>query len=269
MHKPDPDALVRAVDQLIRFLSAFGDNEPSYIPSLGELVSQIKQRGPAKELLGKLEQLKDEIHLDVRGRIFEGRSPPEIDQDHTMRELEQATGAISLVLHPLVDQFLETDISDYAGSQHLKHKGAYVNGDPADLRTIVERAIEFTCRYSQTLGSGDLKAAHAMIDSGLRRTMSFGEFVKVHKDADRKFGGPALEFQIERFAFILTDSTARQKSKSSQHGWQKETPKEERRCRLIGFWLRDCAKGSGSRGSLWLSEENGEYRLANFDFYSD
>jgi hypothetical protein len=169
----------------------------------------------------------------------------------------------------LPDPFPETDITPFAGSQHVKHKAVYVRGDPAATRPIVERAIEFAREYSQTLGSGNLKVAYALTDTGLQKAMSFKQFENENQDASRQFGGPALEFQIERFAFILADNTARQKSNTSKEGWHKDTPKENRRCRVIGFWVRNRATQSGCRGSLWLSEEDGRYRLANFDFYGD
>src|SRR5687767_15244178 len=98
-----------------------------------------------------------------------------------------------------------------------------------------------------------------MTDGGLREMMSFKQFVKIHQDAQRQFGGPALEFQIERFAFVLADQSARQQSKTSREGWAKGTAKDSRRCRLIGFWVRDREAQSGGRGSLWISEENGQY----------
>jgi hypothetical protein len=167
----------------------------------------------------------------------------------------------------LPDPFPETDISHLPASQHVQHKGVYVRGDPAALPAIVQRSIEFALRYSQILGSGDLQAAYALTDSGLQSAMTFEQFEQEHQDAQREFGGPALEFQIERFAFVLTDSAARNKSNTSHEGWHKGTAKENRRCRLIGFWVRNRQNNSGCRGSMWLSEQDGDNRLANFDFY--
>ena len=98
--------------------------------------------------------------------------------------------------------------------------------------------------------------------------MSFEEFVNEHRDAEQKYGGPALEFQMERFAYVFTDEPARQTS-TAKEGWPKGTAKQNRRCRVIGFWIRDRGRQSGSRGAVWISEENGKYRVAGFEFYDD
>ena len=174
------------------------------------------------------------------------------------------------------DQREDLDISAFAGSEHVQHKSVYCRGNQSGGREVVERSIEFALRYAKTVGSGDLKAAYALCDTGLRAAMTFEQFLQAHRDAEREFRfgkwhehGPALEFHIERFAYVLSDDSEREKSNTSDEGWFKGTAKQNRRSRVIGFWIRNGEKKTGGRGSLWLAEEHGEYRVANFDFTRD
>ena len=162
---------------------------------------------------------------------------------------------------------LDFDVSTFAGGEHVLHKSVECRGDAADFRSIVERSIAFVIAYSGTLGRGDLAGAYALTDTSLQRRMAFEQFEELHKQAEIEFDGPALEYQIERFVYVLADGAARQDKKDK--GWQKDIPPESRRSRIIGFWIRDQAIRSGCRGRLWIVEENAEYRLADFDFYGD
>ena len=159
------------------------------------------------------------------------------------------------------------DISTFAGAEQVGHKGVSCWGDPAEFRSIVERSIAFARKYSDTLGSGDLAGAYALTGASLRKRMSFEKYERVHQQGEAEFHGPALEYLIERFVYVLADDAARQDKKD--HGWESDIPRECRRSRLIGFWIRDREDQSGCRGRLWITEENGEYRLADFDFYGD
>jgi hypothetical protein len=161
----------------------------------------------------------------------------------------------------------DIDISGFAGSERVQHRRVTCRGDAAEFRAIVERTIAFVKQYSDTVGSGDLAAAYALTDSSLQKRMKFERFKAEHEDAEKRYHGPALEYQIERFVYVLADDAARQDKKDK--GWDKRVPREERRARLLGFWVRNREKNTGCRGRLWITEENGEYRVAEFDFYFD
>jgi hypothetical protein len=159
------------------------------------------------------------------------------------------------------------DITGFRGAEHVQRTEVSCYGDPAEFRPIVERTIAFVRNYAETLGSGDLSAAYALTGASLRERMDFDKFVRIHQKAEREFHGPALEYLIEMFVYVLADDAAR--NDPSDHGWHKNIPRPLRRARIIGFWIRDRSDSSGCRGRLWITEEDGEYRLADFDFYGD
>lgn len=161
----------------------------------------------------------------------------------------------------------DIDITPFAGSEHLQHRSVECRGEPAAFRAIVERTIAFAHAYSETLGSGDFGAAYSMTDSCLRDRMTLDQFVREHQQAEAEFRGPAFEYRIERFVYVLADETARNDKKD--RGWRKDIPRERRRSRLLGFWIRNRASNCGCRGRMWITEEDGQFRLADFDFYGD
>jgi hypothetical protein len=90
-----------------------------------------------------------------------------------------------------------------------------------------------------------------------------GDFERAAQD----YGGPAVEFLIQRFNSVLADDAVRKQSNTSAEGWPKGTPKENRRAAVGGFWIRDRAARTGCGGSLWVAEENAAYRIAKFNFW--
>jgi hypothetical protein len=159
------------------------------------------------------------------------------------------------------------DFSRFAGSELVQHKDVECRGEPGEFRSIVERSIAFVKKYSETLGLGDSAGAYAMAGASLRGRMTFEEFEEEHRQAEMTYRGPALEYQIERFVYVLADDAAR--NDKQDKGWSKDVQRECRRSRIIGFWIRNREKRTGCRGRLWITEEEGEYRLAEFDFYRD
>jgi hypothetical protein len=97
--------------------------------------------------------------------------------------------------------------------------------------------------------------------------MPYKEFAGEHERAAQEYGGSALEFLMDRIAYVYSDEAARRKSNTSAEGWPKNTVKEARRGRVIGFWIRDRAAETGCGGALWIAEESNEYRIAKFDFW--
>jgi hypothetical protein len=266
---PQPVALANAIEQLIEFLTAFGDSEHSRIAPFRNFADRVQREPLAKELFREINTFKDEVFIQAREQIWSGRTIPGKDQTQTEQELQKRTGALFNAMHPVEPEPPDVDLTDFSGSEHVQHKKVFCRGNPAGARDVIERTIDLIQRYSQTLGRGDLQAAYAMTDAGLRTLMSYEKFVNMHQEAERTYHGPALQYLIERFAYVLTDQSARQESNTSKEGWPKATAKDNRRSRVIGFWIRDTATQAGCRGSIWISEEAGEYRVTKFDFYDD
>ena len=159
------------------------------------------------------------------------------------------------------------DINKLTGSEQVEHKFVECRGDPSEFPSIVQRTIAFVKTYSDTVGRGDLAGAYALTDSSLRARMTQKLFEERHREAAGKFRGPALEYRIERFVYVLANDAARQDPKDK--GWEKDIPRGRRRSRVIGFWIRNRENCSGCRGRLWITEEDGDYRVADFDFYGE
>jgi len=134
----------------------------------------------------------------------------------------------------------------------------------AVLKALSEALVR---HYTEAIGRSDFHTAYTLTASGLRAWMSLKRFVTAHDQAARAYGGQALEYHINSFQFIFADEAARKKSKAAE-GWPKSTPKEERRSCLIGFWIRDRPAQTGCWGGFLISEEDSEYRIANFTFYT-
>jgi hypothetical protein len=266
MARPDHAAVVRAIEQLSDCLEKFGEVEQPRVALFREFAERIKSEGLTKPLFREVSRANDDASSQLDVQILEGRTLPGKDQDETRRELRARCMAVNNELFPIEQPPAELDISEFAGSDNVPHKGVICRGDPSGAREVFERSIAFVRRYSQTLVRNDIAAAYAMADDGLRAAMSFDKFKNLHQHGDgARRQGPLTEFVPERVVYVLTDDEARQASNTAKEGWHKATAKENRRSRVIGYWYCDRKSNTICRGALWLSEEKGEYRLANLD----
>jgi hypothetical protein len=266
MARPEHAAVVRSIEQLSNFLEKFGEGEQNRVALFREFARRMKSEGLTKSLFREISRANDDASSQLDEQVLGGRTLPGKDQDETRRELRASCMAVNNALFPIEQPPAELDISDFAGSDNVTHKALICRGDPSGARAVLERSIAFVQRYSQTLVRNDIVAAYAMADTGLRAAMSFDEFKNLHQHGDGpRRHGPLTEFVPERVVYVLTDDEARQASDTAKEGWHKATAKENRRSRVIGFWYRDRKSNTICRGALWLSEESGEYRLANLD----
>jgi hypothetical protein len=159
------------------------------------------------------------------------------------------------------------DISEFVGAKNIETKTTEYAGDPMGVRPVVERSLELVKNYSEAIGRGDFESAYRLTGAGLQNWMTFKQFVSAHEKAEREFGGPALQFDVDSFQFVWADDAARRKSTAAE-GWPKTTLKEVRRSKLIGFWIRDKADQTGCWGAFWITEEDKEYRIAKFEFFT-
>ena len=269
MGKADPKALMHSLRQFAEFVIALGEDNRPAEARIADLVHRLEHEGVNKPLLAEIERTNAETLLATREQVFAGRTVAGMDSDQALHELNTRSGAVFLVLYPIDPLAAEIDISDFAGAEHVEYKFVMPRGDPAGARLVVERTIDLVCRYAELIGRGDFRSAYGMTDPALRERMDLDSFIAIHCDGEKEFGGPALEFVIERFAYVLTDDAARRQSNTSKEGWLKGTSKPDRRARVIGFWVRNAAQRSGCRGSIWITEHDAEYRVANFNFYRD
>jgi len=220
-----------------------------------------------KELRRSVEPMRNDLAVRMLERLYDERGNLRQGMESLVEVYERNSVALLAVIYPPEPKPPEMDISGFAGSEHVKQKMVSYAGEAAGVRLIVERSIALVRRYSKAIGSGEFESAYTLTDSGLRAWMSYKRFVGDHERAARRYGGPALEFHIDRFQFLYSDASARMKSKADE-GWPKATPKERRRSCVTGFWIRDRAAQTGCCGGFLISEEYDEYRIASFTFYS-
>jgi hypothetical protein len=232
---------------------------------LESLCARLQTEKPTSKLLhGLVADAMNQAAVKIRQALLDDRRDPHPGKESLVQEHERIWAAFLKSLYP--PEWSEMGISQFAGSEHVKEKLVSYKGDSNGVRPVVERSIALLRRYAQLIGGGEFEAAYKLTDSGLRAWMSLKKFVSAHERAAQEYGGPALDYQINLFAFVYADEAARKKS-GPREGWPKLTAKENRRGKVLGFWVRDRAAKTGCGGTLWIAEENGEYLIAQFDFW--
>ena len=235
---------------------------------LEQFYSEFHTQKPTFKLLRKaFKDACDEAYVGIREYVLNPSLDPRAGMEDKAVEFHRVFGALNNVIYPLEPRPAEMNATNFAGSDHVECKMVPYIGSADHVRLIFERSVGLVRLYTDAIGRGDFHSAYTLTASGLRAWMSLKRFVTAHEQATRRYGGPALEFHIKNFQFVLADEGARKKSKADE-GWAKSTPKEERRSCLIGFWVRDRSAQTGCWGGFLLSEENGEYRIAKFTFYT-
>jgi hypothetical protein len=224
------------------------------------------EQATLKLLLGPVDKGMTQALRKIRATLFDERRQPKPGTESLGNEYARIWGDFAKLILAS-QQMPEMDISKFAGTEHVKEKLVSYQGEVSGVRPVVEQTIALVRRYSQLVGAGNFKAAYQLTDIGLRDSMDFHKFIREHERAAQHYHGPALEFRMNQFAYVYADDAARKKSNTAEEGWPKLTPKENRRGRVLGFWIRDRAANTGCGGALWMAEENGEYRIAKFDFW--
>ena len=213
-------------------------------------------RGPGYDVMNRIGGRLNKILFDEFRTVRPG-------MDAHVEEVGRIWPTFIKVLYP--PAFEDMDISGWPACEALKEKTVGYRGDPQKVRPVVERSIEVIQRYSACVGHGDFDAAYQLTAAGLRAWMTPKRFMTEHEQAGKTYGGLPKDYLIYRLVFVYSDDAARKKS-TADEGWPKTTPKEERRSCVSGFWICNRAAQTGCAGSFLISEEEGEYRIAKFDF---
>jgi hypothetical protein len=266
MPSPDPNSVLKVLSAAKDFASELG--LPADAAVFDEFHRQFQTEKPTlKALRRDLEPARNRFAIKMKGTLYDDRRDPRAGMESLVEQYERISVALLDVIYPPEPKSPELDITGFAGSEQVKDKMVKYEGDSSGVRSIIESSIILVRRYAHVLGLGDFEAAYALTDSGLRGWMTYKRFVGDHERAAREYHGPALEFLINRFTYVYADAVARKKSNTSLEGWPKGTQKENRRGSVSGFWIRDRAAQTGCGGSLWIAEEEGEYRIAKSDFW--
>lgn len=233
---------------------------------LEELCNRLQhEQMTFKVLRGAVAEEMNRVAIGLRAVLYDDRRDPRPGMKSLVEEHERIWVQFLKLVYP--PEFSEMDITSFAGADAVKEKQVPFKGESNGVRRIIERSIAVVQDYAKAVGSGDFQRAYALTDSGLRAWMTFRRFVGGHERAAQEYGGPALDFLLERFNCVYADNVARKTINTAVEGWPKGTPKENRRSGVNGFWIRDRAAQTGCAGTLWIAEESGNYRIAKFNFW--
>jgi hypothetical protein len=266
MQRRDPKAIATALEGYVSFLSEFGDGENDIL-KFREFIRRFEQEKFTKQLFQEMVSFRDGVHSKIRMRFLEHCCLPNKNDEQTQKEYYRVLNILGAAINPPEPKSTMMDISEFAGAKNVETKTTEYAGDSNGVRQVVERSLELVKNYSEAIGRGDFEAAYRLTGAGLQDWMTLKRFIGAHEKAAREFDGPALQFNVEAFQFVLADDTARKKS-TAEEGWPKKTTKEARRSRLLGFWIRDKAANTGCGGAFWITEENNDYRIAKFEFFA-
>jgi len=267
MSSPDQLLAVKTLQDIIALGRA--TDLPDMVLPLEQHVIDLQKKKPTFKLLREtVKPLTDRAYIAIEKKVYDFASfAAWPGMEKHLAEFKRVFLQWSNIVYPPEPQPAELDASKFVGAEAVENKTVPYWGNPANVRNIVEKTLELLRRYTSAIAKGDFDAAYAMTAGGLQAWMTKKRFVTEHEQAAKRYGGPAVEYRVDNFQFVYADDSARQKSKSDE-GWPKSTPKEERRSCVIGFWIRDRKAETGCWGGFLFSEENGEYRIAKFTFYT-
>ena len=237
-----------------------------HVRALEQICDRFKTEKPTFELLrDEVDGVMGQTAALISERVEDEMGDPLPGKEALSDERDRIWADFVRLLYP--PEWSEIDIRKFRGAKTVEQSVASFKGDAGGVQPIVEGSIALIRQYSDLIGAGDFNGAYQLTDVGLQAYMSKKEFVAEHERAARKYGGPALEFELKQFAYIFADELVRKDSNTSKEGWPKLTAKENRRCRVIGFWIRNRTTKTGCAGALWIAEEQRCYRVAKFTFY--
>jgi hypothetical protein len=156
----------------------------------------------------------------------------------------------------------ETYIDGLAGNDETTG----VLGDTKNAGKIAQKSLEVVRRFSTAVRKQDLETAYGLCAKELRTWMSVERFFTELQKADAQFGGPVVDFMIERITWIYADEPSRQRANSDGQ-WPKDTPRANKRALVGAFWFTDPKQRQGRWAFLWVTEERKGYRIAKFSQY--
>ncbi len=271
MSKPNPQTLCAALTALRRFFVEFDDSKYTRVLPLERYLQTIKDGGLNNGLIEELDHIKGELYTQAREQIYYGRRPmgPYETQEKALKELDRVIILLRDALDPEPPPAPEPprlDTSAFAGGELVQEKSAPYSGDPAVARVIFEQSVALVRRHTEALGRGDFATAYGDLSAKLKEMMSLKRFESVHAEASARYSGPPSAFGIESMTLLLADGQSRKKTTHAQ-GWPKDSEKETRRVKVIGFWYRK-EQRYGCYGTFWITEETGGYQIAKFSFWS-
>jgi len=197
----------------------------------------------------------------VRDRVYDRvKDKPRPGMQMHDQELDRSFRALQNAIYP--PAYPETDIVGLAGNKEM----TTVIGETADAKKIAERSMDVVRRFSKAVFKQDIETAYGLCANELRTWMSVERFVSELNNADKRFGGSAVDLRIERITWIYGDAASRKRS-NRDGDWPKDTVKPNKRALVGAFWIADKKRQHGRSAFFWVTEEAEGYRIAKFNQY--
>jgi hypothetical protein len=269
MSAPDRQTVLDAIAGIIQFAQEVGGS--AHVQKLVQFHQLLQTEKPTLKLLqGSVKNAADESYHGLRPFAFaDGYRDPWPGKERLAEEFNDVYCNFNHVIYP--PRFIEKQMptTGFAGSDAVESKTVRYMGGPTNVQAIFERSVELVKRYTQHVIAGDLETAYALTSPELQAWMSFKRYTGDHARASRQFGGEPVEFLFEGFGWIFPDDEARNNAEVGRIIWPRAVPKPIRRATAYGFWVRDRAANTGCHGQLWITENDGAYRIAQFSFSSE
>jgi hypothetical protein len=259
-----PSANKEAVQKALKDFIALGRavGLPKVVLPLEKFLAEFENTKPTLKILqGPVHAAFSKAFLAIREKVYDmGMDKPRPGMKEHNQEFDRAARAFSDAIFP--PAFVETEVVGLAGNK----KSTTVIGDPKDAKAIAKQSLDVIQKFSDAVFQQDLGAAYKLCANEWRTNMSIEQFAASLKSADSKYGGAAVDLIMEYITWIYADADARKKS-NSDGDWPKETPKQNKRSLVGGFWLTDKKQKSGRSVFFWITEEAEGYRIAKFKQY--
>ncbi len=154
----------------------------------------------------------------------------------------------------------ETQVAGLAGNK----ESTTVVGDPAAAPEIAKQVLDTALQFSNAIFRGDFRAAYNLCSTELRARISLKRLTTDLAKSDNQFGGPAVRCVVERINWLYADQPS-QLTPNSHTNWPKDMPKQNKRATVVAFWFTHPNENRGRWTALWVSQENGDYRIAKYN----
>lgn len=260
MPAPNQETVLKALRDFVALGRAVGSSK--VVQPLELFVADFESAKPTlKVLQGPVHSAYSQAFIAIRDKVYDmGKDKPRPGMKEHNEEFDRSAKALSDAIFP--PQFVETEIIGLAGNK----ESTTVIGDPKEAKMIAMESLDVVSRFSKAVFKQDISSAYKLLANELRSAISPGQFTNALKDADSKYGGPAVDLFIERITWLYADADARKKSNSSGD-WPKDAPKQNKRSLIGSFWLTDKKKKCGRSVFFWVTEEANGYRIAKFKQY--
>lgn len=268
MPAPSPEVVQKALSALIEFGKRVG--VPASVVELDRIRVEFQTKKPTlKRLQSEVRDAVDEAQLRIKGQVLDAGLDTKRGKEALAQEMYRVFDGIEDVIYP--PEFIEEEMSTagFKGAKFVEADSVRYMGNPSSVRNIFERSVQLVRNYTSLVGEGNLTQAYKFISPELAERLNFKRFTGEHERASRRYGGSPREFLISSFGWIFPDEESRNNVEVGRICWPRHVQNSVRRATVFGFWVCDPKSRKGCNGGFWITEHDGEFRIAKFNFTND